>query len=170
MEVILKEDVINLGYKDDVVTVKNGYGRNFLIPQGKAIIATESAKKILAENLRQRAHKLAAIKAEAQAKADKLQGTKLTIAVKTGANDAVYGSVTNIQIAEALAAAGFEIERKLIFVKGVRALGSYVATVRFHKEVAVEVPFEVISENAPKAEEAPVAAEAKEEVAAESAE
>lgn len=169
MEVILKEDVINLGYKDDIVTVKNGYGRNFLIPQGKAIIATESAKKILAENLRQRAHKLAAIKAEAQAKADKLQGTKLTISVKTGATGSIYGSVTNIQIAEALAALGFDIERKLITVKGARELGSYVATVRFHKEVAVEVPFEVVSENAPKQQEAAAEAAAP-EAAAESAE
>ncbi len=103
MEIILKEDVLGLGYKDDVVTVKNGYGRNFLIPQGKAILATESAKKILAENLKQRAHKLAAIKAEAEAQAAKLQGVKLVVTVKTGANDAIYGSVTNIHIAEELA-------------------------------------------------------------------
>lgn len=149
MQVILKEDVQNLGYKDDVVTVKDGYGRNFLIPQGKAILATESAKKVLAENLRQRAHKLAAIKQEAEAKATTLQGIKLTIKVKTGAGDAVYGSVGNIQIAEALSALGHEVERKLIYVKGVKELGSYVATVRLHKEVAVEIPFEVVSESKP---------------------
>lgn len=152
MEIILKEDVLGLGYKDDVVTVKNGYGRNFLIPTGKAILATESAKKVLAENLKQRAHKLAAIKAEAEAQAAKLEGVKLTITVKTGANDAIYGSVNNIQIAEELAKLGHEIDRKLIIVKGVKELGSHVATVRFHKEVAVELPFEVVSESAPKAE------------------
>ncbi len=153
MEIILKEDVLGLGYKDDVVTVKNGYGRNFLIPTGKAILATESAKKVLAENLKQRAHKLAAIKAEAEAKAAKLEGVKLVIAVKTGAADAIYGSVTNIQIAEELAKLGHEIDRKIIAVKGVKTLGSHVAIVRFHKEVAVELPFEVVSESAPKAEE-----------------
>lgn len=161
MEIILKEDVLGLGYKDDVVTVKNGYGRNFLIPQGKAILATESAKKILAENLKQRAHKLAAIKAEAEAQAAKLQGVKLVIAVKTGANDAIYGSVSNIHIAEELAKLGHEVERKLITVKGVKALGSYTAVVRFHKEVAVELPFEVVSESAPKAEDAPQAESAE---------
>lgn len=161
MEIILKEDVLGLGYKDDVVTVKNGYGRNFLIPQGKAILATESAKKILAENLKQRAHKLAAIKAEAEAQAAKLQGVKLVVTVKTGANDAIYGSVTNIHIAEELAKLGHDVERKLITVKGVKALGSYTAVVRFHKEVAVELPFEVVSESAPQAEEAPKAESAE---------
>lgn len=165
MEIILKEDVLGLGYKDDIVNVKNGYGRNFLIPQGKAILATESAKKVLAENLKQRAHKIAALKAEAEAEAAKLAGVKLVITVKTGANDAIYGSVTNIQLAEALAKLGHNIERKLIVVKGVKTLGSHVATVRFHKEVAVELPFEVVSESAPKAEakeekaEAPAAEE-----------
>lgn len=164
MEVILKEDVLNLGYKDDVVTVKNGYGRNFLIPQGKAILATESAKKILAENLRQRAHKLAAVKAEAEARAARLEGLKLTIVVKTGANDAIYGSVTNIQIAEELAKLGHEVERKLIVVKGVKELGRHTALVRFHKEVAVELPFDVVSEHAPapKTEEVAPKAEAAE--------
>lgn len=162
MEIILKEDVLGLGYKDDIVSVKNGYGRNFLIPQGKAILATESAKKVLAENLRQRAHKLAAIKAGAESEAAKLQGIKLVIAVKTGANDVIYGSVTNIQVAEALAKLGHKVERKLIIVKGVKALGSYMATVRFHKEVAVEIPFEVVSESAPKVESK---GEAKAEVA-----
>ncbi|MDY5858176.1 MAG: 50S ribosomal protein L9 [Porphyromonas sp.] len=161
MEIILKEDVLGLGYKDDVVTVKNGYGRNFLIPQGKAILATESAKKILAENLKQRAHKLAAIKAEAEAQAAKLQGVKLVVTVKTGANDAIYGSVTNIHIAEELAKLGHDVERKLITVKGVKALGSYTAVVRFHKEVAVELPFEVVSESAAQAEEAPKAESAE---------
>lgn len=163
MEVILKEDVINLGYKDDIVVVKDGYGRNFLIPTGKAVLATASAKKVLAENLKQRAHKLAAIKQEAQQKAAQLDGIKLVIAVKTGNAGAIYGSVSNIQIAEELTKKGFDIERRLIFVKNVKELGNYVATVRLHKEVAVEIPFEVISENAP------VAAEKKEETPAEEA-
>lgn len=162
MEVILKEDIINLGYKDDVVTVKNGYGRNFLIPQGKAIVATESAKKVLAENLKQRAHKIAAMKAAAEERAKELEGVKLVIAVKTGAHGAIYGSVNNIQVAEELAKKGIEIDRKIIVVKGVKALGEYTASVRFHKEVNVELPFEVVSENEPVVE---VKEEVKEEEA-----
>ncbi len=117
MQVILKEDVINLGYKDDIVTVKDGYGRNFLIPTGKAVIASESAKKVLAENLRQRAHKLAKIKEDAQALAAKLEGVALTIGAKTSSTGTIFGSVTNIQVAEALAKAGFEVERKIIYIK-----------------------------------------------------
>ena len=118
MQVILKEDVINLGYKDDIVTVKDGYGRNFLIPTGKAVIASESAKKVLAENLKQRAHKLAKIKEDAQA------------------------------LAANLAKAGFEnIDRKIIYIKeSVKEVGNYKATLKLHKEVSVEVPFEVVSE------------------------
>ena len=116
MELILKEDVINLGYKDDIVKVKDGYGRNYLIPTGKAVIATESAKKVLAENLRQRAHKLAKIKADAEALAAKLEGVSLTIATKVSATGAIYGSVGAIQIAEELAKLGFEIDRKIIAV------------------------------------------------------
>ncbi len=157
MEVILKEDIINLGYKDDIVTVKNGYGRNFLIPQGKAIVATESAKKMLAEDLKQRAHKIAAMKDAAQERAKALDGVKLVISVKTGAQGAIYGSVNNIQIAEELEKKGIEIDRKIIVVKGVKALGSYTASVRFHKEVNVDLPFDVVSENEP-------VVEAKEEV------
>ena len=118
MQVILKEDVINLGYKDDIVTVKDGYGRNFLIPTGKAVIASESAKKVLAENLKQRAHKLAKIKEDAQALAAKLEGVALTIGAKTSSTGTIFGSVTNIQVAEALAKAGFEnIDRKIIYIK-----------------------------------------------------
>ncbi len=147
MEVILKEDIINLGYKDDIVSVKNGYGRNFLIPQGKAVVATESAKKMLAEDLKQRAHKLAAMKEAAQERAKALDGIKLTIAVKTGNMGAIYGSVNNIQIAEELNKKGIEVDRKIIVVKGVKALGNYTASIRFHKEVTVELPFEVVSEN-----------------------
>ena len=147
MQVILKEDVINLGYKDDIVTVKDGYGRNFLIPTGKAVIASESAKKVLAENLKQRAHKLAKIKEDAQALAAKLEGVSLTIATKVSSTGTIFGSVTNIQVADALAKAGFEVDRKIIYIKeSVKEVGNYKATLKLHKEVSVEVPFEVVSE------------------------
>ena len=146
MELILKEDVINLGYKDDIVKVKDGYGRNYLIPTGKAVIASESAKKVLAENLRQRAHKLAKIKADAEALAAKFEGVSLTIATKVSATGAVYGSVGAIQIAEELAKLGLEIDRKIIVVSAVKEIGSYEATVKLHKEVAVKVPFTVVAE------------------------
>lgn len=147
MQVILKEDVINLGYKDDIVTVKDGYGRNFLIPMGKAVIASESAKKVLAENMKQRAHKLAKIKEDAQALAAKMEGVSLTIGAKTSSTGTIFGSVTNIQVAEALAKAGFEVDRKIIYIKeAVKEVGNYKAILKLHKEVAVEIPFEVVSE------------------------
>ena len=140
MEVILKEDVINLGYKDDIVTVKAGYGR-------KAVIASESAKKVLAENLKQRAHKLAKIKADAEELAAKLAGVNLTIGAKTSSTGTIFGSVNNIQIAEELAKLGFDVDRKMIFIKdAVKEVGNYKATVKLHKEVAVEIPFTVVSE------------------------
>ncbi len=147
MEIILKEDVANLGYKDDIVTVKDGYGRNFLIPTGKAVVATESAKKVLAENLKQRAHKLAKIKADAEELAAKLKDVTLTIGAKTSSTGTIFGSVTNIQIAEELAKKGFSIDRKTIYIKeSVKEIGNYTATVKLHKEVSVEIPFEVVSE------------------------
>ncbi|MDD2313817.1 MAG: 50S ribosomal protein L9 [Proteiniphilum sp.] len=147
MEVILKEDIISLGYKDDVVNVKKGYARNFLIPQGKAVIASESAKKVLAENQKQRAHKLAQIKADAQALANKLEGVSLTIGAKASSTGTIFGSVNNIQIADALMAKGFELDRKLILLKDqVKELGNYKATVKLHKEISVEIPFEVVAE------------------------
>lgn len=147
MQVILKEDVINLGYKDDIVTVKDGYGRNYLIPQGKAIIASESAKKMLAENLKQRAHKLEKIKKNAQDLAAKLEGVSLTIGAKTSSTGTIFGSVTNIQVAEALAKQGYEIDRKVIVIKdSVKEVGNYKALLKLHKEVSVEIPFEVVSE------------------------
>ena len=147
MQVILKEDVVNLGYKDDIVTVKDGYGRNFLIPQGKAVIASDSAKKVLAENLKQRAHKLAKIKADAQELAAKLEGVSLTIGAKTSSTGTIFGSVTNIQVAEALAKAGFEVDRKIIYIKeSVKEVCTYKATVKLHKEVSVEISFEVVAE------------------------
>ncbi|MDO5663683.1 MAG: 50S ribosomal protein L9 [Bacteroidia bacterium] len=147
MEVILKEDVVNLGYKDDIVNVKKGYARNYLIPQGKAIIATDSSKKVLAENLKQRAHKIEQIKAEAQALADKMEGVSLTIGAKTSSTGTIFGSVTNIQLADALKEKGFEVDRKLIVIKDqVKEVGSYTAVAKLHKEVSVEIPFEVVAE------------------------
>lgn len=147
MEVILKEDVANLGYKDDVVNVKKGYARNYLIPQGKAIIATDSSKKILAENLKQRTHKLEQIKANAKALADKMEGTSLTIGAKTSSTGTIFGSVTNIQIADALKEKGFDVERKNIILREtVKEVGNYVAVARLHKEISVEIPFEVVAE------------------------
>ena len=147
MQVILLEDISNLGYKDDVVTVKSGYGRNYLIPQKKAVIASDSAKKVLAENLRQRAHKLEKIKSNAQELAAKLDGVSLTIGAKTSSSGTIFGSVTNIQIADELAKKGFEVERKQIVIKDpVKEVGSYKATLKLHKEVSVEISFEVISE------------------------
>jgi large subunit ribosomal protein L9 len=147
MQVILLEDISNLGYKDDIVTVKSGYGRNYLIPQKKAIIASESAQKVLAENLRQRAHKLEKIKVEAQALADKLNGVSLTIGAKTSSTGTIFGSVNNIQIAEELAKKGFDIDRKIIVIKeAVKEVGSYKATIKLHKDISVEIPFEVVSE------------------------
>jgi large subunit ribosomal protein L9 len=147
MQVILLEDITNLGYKDDIVTVKSGYGRNYLIPQKKAVIASESAQKVLAENLRQRAHKLEKIRKDAQELADKLEGVTLTIGAKTSSTGTIFGSVTNIQIAEELAKKGFEIERKTIIIKeSVKEVGSYKALVKLHKEISVEIPFEVVSE------------------------
>ena len=149
MQVILKEDILNLGYKDDIVSVKDGYGRNYLIPQGKAVIASESARKELAENLKQRAHKIAKIKQDAHDLAAKIEGISLTIATKASATGKIYGSVTNIQIAEALAKLGHEIDRKIIVVKdAVKEIGSYKAVVKLHKEVNVEIPFEVVAEEA----------------------
>lgn len=147
MKLILKEDVNGLGYKDDVVTVKDGYGRNYLIPFGKAVIATPSAIKVLEENQRQRAHKLAKIKADAEALAAQLQGLKLTIGAKTSATGTIFGSVNAIQIAEALEKLGFAIDRKIIDIKvPVKEVGEYTANIKLHKEVAVEIPFEVVAE------------------------
>ena len=144
MELILKEDVVNLGYKNDIVTVKSGYGRNYLIPTGKAVIASPAAKKMLAEELKQRAHKLEKIKKDAEAVAESLK-----IATKVSATGAIYGSVNNIQIAEELAKLGHNIDRKIIVVKDtVKEVGQYKAIIKLHKEVSVEIPFEVVAEEA----------------------
>ena len=147
MEIILKEDVVNLGYKNDIVNVKSGYGRNYLIPTGKAVIASPSAKKMLAEELKQRAHKLEKIKKDAEAMAAKLEGVSLTIATKVSSTGTIFGSVGNIQIAEALSKLGKEVDRKIIVVKDAEnEVGRYKAIVKLHKEVSVEIPFEVVAE------------------------
>lgn len=147
MQIILKEDVQGLGYKDDVVEVKDGYGRNYLIPQCKAVIATPSALKVLAENQRQRAHKLAKIKADAEAAAAALEGVSLTIGAKTSATGTIYGSVNSIQIAEELEKLGHKVDRRQIVInQPVKEVGKYTATINFHKEVSAEIPFEVVAE------------------------
>lgn len=148
MEIILKEDVMGLGYKNDIVTVKDGYGRNYLIPTGKAVLASVSAKKMLAEELKQRAHKLEKIKNEALALAEKLGAVSLTIPTKVSATGVIYGSVNSLQIADELKKLGYDIDRKIIDVKDVKEVGSYKAVVKLHKEVSVEVPFEVVAEEA----------------------
>jgi large subunit ribosomal protein L9 len=148
MEIILKQDVNNLGSKDDVVVVKNGYARNFLIPKGFAMMATPSEKKVLAENIKQRAHKEAKIKAEAEKFATKIDGLKLVIGAKTSSTGKIFGSVNTIQIAEALLAKGFEVDRKNIRMEEehIKEVGTYKAKVKLHKDVFVEIEFEVISE------------------------
>ncbi|MCM1370268.1 MAG: 50S ribosomal protein L9 [Candidatus Amulumruptor caecigallinarius] len=146
MKIILKQNIPSLGYKDDVVEVKSGYGRNYLIPQGLAIIASDAALKRLAEDQKQRAHKIAKIHEEAEAAAAALQGIKLTIPAKAAANGAVYGSVNAAHIAAELAKLGHEIDRKTIDVETVKMLGSYTATVRFLRDVNAEIEFDVVAE------------------------
>jgi large subunit ribosomal protein L9 len=161
MEIILKEDIIGLGYKNDIVNVKSGYGRNYLIPQGKGVIASPMAKKILAENLKQQAHKLAALKADAEKKAEALKDVALCIAAKVSVTGQLYGSVGVNQVAEELKKLGHDIDRKIITMKEAKTVGDFVALVHFHKEVTVEIPVKVVAENAPveeKKAEAPVEA------------
>ncbi|MEX0288387.1 MAG: 50S ribosomal protein L9 [Flavobacteriaceae bacterium] len=148
MELILKEDVQNLGFKDDVVTVKNGYGRNYLIPNGLATMATPSAKKVLAENLRQKAHKEKKIIDEANKTAEALKGLEIKIPAKVGAAGKLFGSVTNIDLSAALEKAGHEIDKKYISIKGgaVKRAGACEAQIRLHREVLVDLGFEVVAE------------------------
>jgi len=148
MEVILKTDVAKLGYKDEIVKVRNGYGLNYLIPQGMAILATSSSKKVLAENLKQRAHKEAKIKEEAAKKAEAIAAMTIKIGAKAGETGKIFGSVNTIQLADAIKAAGVEIDRKAIAIKGdaIKTLGSYTAEIKLHKEVNLDVQFEVIEE------------------------
>ena len=165
MEIILKEDIIGLGYKNDIVNVKSGYGRNYLIPQGKGVIASPSAKKILAENLKQQAHKLAAQKAAAEEKAAVLQGVALTIPAKVSATGQLYGSVGANQVAEELKKLGKDVDRKIITMKDAKTVGDFVALVHFHKEVTVEVPVKVVAENAEELKAAKAEAKAVKEEA-----
>lgn len=146
MELILKQDVENLGFKDDVVTVKNGYGRNFLIPQGKAVMATASAKKVLAENLKQRAYKEKKIIDEATKIADALKALDIKIAAKAGSGDKLFGSVGNIDVVEALEKEGHSIDKKFITVATIKRTGKYNAVIRLHRTVTVDLPFEVIAQ------------------------
>jgi large subunit ribosomal protein L9 len=147
MEIILKKDVQNVGFKDDIVAVKAGYGRNFLIPQGFAHLATPSAKKVLAENLKQKAHKEAKVVNDAKALAEKLKAIEIKISAKAG-GEKLFGSITNIDIAEALEKAGQAIDRKFITSGIVKRTGKYTANVRLHRDVIVEVPYEIIADNA----------------------
>ena len=148
MDIILKTDVAKLGHKDDIISVKPGYGRNYLIPNGIAVLATESARKELAENLKQRAHKLAKIKQDAEELAAKMEGLTLTIGTKASSTGKIFGSVNSIQIAEALKEKGFDIDRKIILVKeeAVKELGHYTAVVKLHREVSVNIEFDVVAE------------------------
>jgi len=152
MELILKQDVENLGFKDDVVTVKNGYGRNFLIPQGHAVIATASAKKVLAENLKQRAFKEKKIIDDANKTAEAIRTLEIKLTAKAtegaSAGDKLFGSVTKADLAEALEKEGHTIDKKFINITGgnIKRLGQYNAVIRLHREVTVEIPFEVIAQ------------------------
>lgn len=145
MELILKQDVQNLGFKDDVVSVKNGYGRNYLIPQGFAILATPSAKKVLAENLKQRAHKEAKIVNDAKALAEALKALEIKITAKAG-GEKLFGSISNIDIAAALENAGHSVDRKYITSGLVKRIGKYTASVRLHRDVVIELPYEIVAE------------------------
>jgi large subunit ribosomal protein L9 len=148
MDVILKQDVDRLGAKNDVVNVKNGFARNYLIPQGFAIAATESARKVLAETVRQQSHKALKALEDAKALGEKIAGLSLKIGAKAGESGKIFGSVNNIQVAEAMANAGHQLDRKVIDLgtEAIRDLGSYTAKVKLHKEVTVEVTFEVVAE------------------------
>lgn len=146
MEVILKEDVINLGYKNDIVKVRDGYGRNYLIPQKKAVVATSSARKVLAEDMKQRAHKLEALKNAAVALAASLEGVSLTVQAKTSSTGKIFGAVGTIQLADAFEKAGFAVDRKVIVIKdAVKEIGQYSCTLKLHREVSVDVAFEVVA-------------------------
>jgi large subunit ribosomal protein L9 len=145
MEIILKQDVQNLGFKDDVVSVKPGYGRNFLIPQGFATLATPSAKKVLAENLKQRAHKEAKVVADAKALAETLKALEIKLTAKAG-GEKLFGSITNINIAEALEKTGNAIDRKFITSGIVKRTGKYNASIRLHRDVIVDLPYEIVAE------------------------
>jgi large subunit ribosomal protein L9 len=148
MEIILKQDVQGLGSKDDILIVKNGYGRNYLLPQGMAITATESAKKVLAENIRQRSHKEAKLKEEALKLAERIKALTINIGAKTSTTGKIFGSVNNIQLAEAINAQGIEIDRKYIQISkdGVKEVGKHIAKIKLHREVVIDFEYNVVSE------------------------
>lgn len=148
MEIILKQDIPNLGHKDDVVKVKEGYGRNYLIPKGFGILATESVKKMHQENLRQRSHKELKLREDAEAVAKNLGSVSLKIGAKTSSTGKIFGSVNTIQIAEALQAMGYDIDRKNITLQedSIKEIGAYKATVKVYKDIKTEISFEVYSE------------------------
>jgi large subunit ribosomal protein L9 len=148
MKIILKQDISNLGYKDDIIIVKNGYALNYLIPKGLAINATATAQKVHNEILKQRAHKEEKVKSEAQVQAEKLKDVSITIGAKTSSKGKIFGSVNTIQLSEALKEKGFDIDRKQISIKEelIKEIGKYTAKVRLHKEVQIEIPFEIIAE------------------------
>lgn len=171
MEVILKQDVEHVGFKDDVVSVKNGYGRNFLIPQGFAQLATASAKKVLAENLKQRAYKEKKVVEDAEKKVKALAELNIKIKAKVGSGDKLFGSISNMDLSEAIDKAGFEIDKKFITIPGrlIKRTGSYSAKIRLHRTVVMDFPFEIIAEAKPQKKKAakpapaPVKVEAKQE-------
>jgi large subunit ribosomal protein L9 len=146
MKVILKEDIKNVGYKDDVVEVKDGYGRNFLIPQGKARLASEGALKMLAEDIRQRGFKLDKLRKDAEALSVKLEGSTLTISTKAGASGRIFGSITTLQIANALKEKGFDVDRRKIVADDIKELGSYVANVNLFKDITCTINLEIVGE------------------------
>ena len=156
MEIILKQDIANLGHKDDIVKVRNGYAVNYLIPQGMAILATESAKKVLAENIRQRAHKEAKIREEAGALAAKVSGLTVKVTAKVSSKGKIFGSVGNIQIADAIAALGIEVDRRNITISGmdtIKEAGIYNASVKFYKDIKADFKVEVVGDGTETAEE-----------------
>ena len=148
MELILKEDVQNLGFKDEIVSVKNGYGRNFLIPKGIAVMATVSARKVLAENLKQRAYKEKSIIDEATKRAEKIKALDIKLASKVGSGDKLFGSISNADLASAITTKGEELDKKFITLPGktIKRLGKYEETIRLHREVSFEFPFEIVPE------------------------
>ena len=147
MEVILIQDVANLGYKNDIIKVKDGYGRNYLIPNRMAVIANDSNRKQLAENLKQQAHKMAKLLADAQALAEKLANTVITLSAKANEDGKIFGTITTAQVAEALAAQGIEIDKKVITIdEAVKTLGEAAATAKLHREVKAEIKLNVIAE------------------------
>lgn len=149
MEIILKQDVQNLGFRDDIVTVKNGYGRNYLIPRGMAILATPSAKKVLAENLKQRAFKEKKLIEDAKNLAKELQKLEIKISAKVGSGDKLFGSVNSANLVEELSKVGHSIDKKFVYVAGgnIKRTGKYEASIRLHREVICALPFEVVAEN-----------------------